>query len=123
MAIASSAGENGGTLESFSTSSSLADDFNFARRHLGVDHILAAQPDGAHHGHHILRPHLLGLGVAFRGEIFVQHDLRDAGAIAQIQEDQVAVVAAPVHPSHENYLFAGLLRAKLSTIVRTLKSA
>jgi hypothetical protein len=33
------------------------------------------------------------------------------------------VVAAPVHPSHEDDLFAGLLRAELSTSVRTLKSA
>jgi hypothetical protein len=49
--------------------------------------------------------------------------LRDPGAVAQIQEDQVAVVAAPVHPTHKDDLFAGLLRAELSTSVRSLKSA
>ncbi len=101
----------------------LGGDLDFAGRHLGVDHILAAQANRAHHGHHVFRPHLFGLGVAFRGQIFVEHDLRDPGAVTQVQEDQVAVVAAPVHPSHEDDLFAGVLRAELSTSVRALKSA
>ena len=37
-------------------------------------------------------------GAGFGGD----DDLRDAGAVAQIEKDEVAEVAAPVHPAHED---------------------
>jgi hypothetical protein len=61
--------------------------------------------------------------VAFWSQILVQHNLRDPGAIAQVQEDQVAMVAAAVYPSHQDDLLARLLRAEFPTSVRALKSA
>ena len=33
---------------------------------------------------------------------------RDAGAVAQVEEDEVAVVAAAVDPAHEDDLLAGV---------------
>ena len=36
----------------------------------------------------------------------IEHDLGDAGAVAQVDEDEVAEIAAAVHPSHENGFFA-----------------
>jgi hypothetical protein len=57
-----------------------------------------------------------------RDQILVEHDLRDPGTVTQIQKDQVAVVAAAVHPSHEDDLAARLLRAELPTGMRALKS-
>ena len=42
----------------------------------------------------------------------VKNNLRYAGAIAEINEEQVAVVAATVHPSHEDGFLAGVGRAE-----------
>jgi hypothetical protein len=56
---------------------------------------------------------MLGLGVAFGGEVFIEHHLRDPGAVAQVEEDEVAVIAAAIDPAHEDYIFAGVGGAKL----------
>jgi len=34
-----------------------------------------------------------------RNQFLVQHDLRNAGAVAQVEEDQVAVIAAAIYPA------------------------
>ena len=41
------------------------------------------------------------LGVAFGAQVFVEHDLRNAAAVAQVEKDQVAVIAAAVYPAHQ----------------------
>ena len=101
----------------------LGSNLNFAGRHFGIDYIRAATANCALDRHHIFRPDLFGLGVALRGPVFVEHDLGDPGAVTQVEKDQVAVIAAPVHPTHEGDLFAGVLRAELPTSVRALESA
>ena len=81
-------------------------DLNFAGGHLGIDGVLVAQAHLADGGDHVLRPHLLALGVPFGREFFVEHDLGNAAAVAHVEEDQVAVIAAPVNPAHQHHLFA-----------------
>jgi hypothetical protein len=44
----------------------------------------------------------------------IDHDLRNPGTVAQINEEQAAVVAALVHPSHEHSFFASVGRAQRS---------
>ncbi len=56
-------------------------------------------------------------------DLFIQNDLRDAGAVAHVEEDQVAVVAPPVHPSHQYNILAILLYAQNSTRMRPLQTA
>jgi hypothetical protein len=43
---------------------------------------------------------LLAFRVAIGNQFLVQHDLRNAGAVAQVEEDQVAVIAAAIYPAH-----------------------
>jgi hypothetical protein len=38
----------------------------------------------------------------------VEHHLSDAAAVAQVDEDNLAQIAAPVAPSHEHNFLAGI---------------
>ena len=62
-----------------------------------------------------------GLGVGFGGGFLVEDDLGDAGAVAEVEEDEVAVVAAAVDPAHEDYVLAGCSCAEFATHVRALQ--
>ena len=96
---------------------------DLAGRHLGIDGVRAAQAHLAHSGNHVLRPHLLALQVAVGRQLLVQHNLRDAGAVAQIEKDQVAVVAAPVHPAHQDHLLPGVGGAQVAAKMRPFETA
>jgi hypothetical protein len=50
---------------------------------------------------------MLGFGVGLGGELVVNDDLRDAAAVAEIEEDEVAVVATAIDPTHEDDPTAG----------------
>ena len=63
---------------------------------------------------------MLGLGVAFGREVLVQDNLRYAGAVAQVEKDEVAVIAAAVDPAHQHHVLAGIAGAKLATGVGAL---
>ena len=65
---------------------------------------------------------------ASRGGFFVEDDLGDAGAVAEVEEDEIAVVAAAVDPAHERYGFAGVglvnvTGAQVATHVGALEGA
>jgi hypothetical protein len=53
----------------------------------------------------------------------IEDQLRDAGAVAQIDEDYVAKIAATADPTHENHLLARVLGTQVSTHVRAAKIA
>ena len=91
-------------------------DLDFAGRHLGIDGVRVAQAHLAHRGDHVLRPHLLALGVALGREFLVEHHLGNAAAVAQVEEDQVAVVAPPVHPAHHHHGLAGVGGAQFAAL-------
>ena len=96
---------------------------DFAGRHLGIDSVLVAQAHLTHRGHHILRPHLLALGVAFGGQLLVQHHLGNAAAVAQIEKDEIAVIAAAVDPAHHHHVLAGLGGAQFAAEIRPFKTS
>jgi hypothetical protein len=51
---------------------------------------------------------LFGFGVGLRLRFFVEHDLDDAGAVADVEEEQVAEVAAAMDPAHYDGVGAGV---------------
>jgi hypothetical protein len=61
--------------------------------------------------------------VAVGGELLVEHNLRNAGAVAQVEEDEVAVVAAAVDPAHEDNLLAGVGGAQIAAEMGTFETA
>ncbi len=61
--------------------------------------------------------------MAFGRELLIQNNLGDAGAIAQIEEDEVAVIAAPVDPAHENDLLACVGGAQCAAEMRAFEIA
>jgi hypothetical protein len=60
--------------------------------------------------------------VAFGRQFLVEDDLGDAAAVAQIEKDQVAVVAAAVDPAHEDDVLAGVSGAKIAAHVGAFES-
>ncbi len=92
-------------------------DLDFAGVHLGVDGVFVAQADFADGGDDILGADLLALGVALGDELLVEHDLGDAGAVAEVEEDEVAVVAAAIDPAHEDNLLACVSGAQIAAEV------
>ena len=55
--------------------------------------------------------------------LFVDDNLDKTGAITQIYEDQVAEIAAAVHPSHESDGFTGIAGAQRAAHLATLQTA
>ena len=116
--MASSAGEKGARRVSLRTRSSVASISISPVGILGLMASLRAQADLADGGDDVLGPHLLALGVAVGRELLVEHDLGDAGAVAQVEEDEVAVIAAAVDPAHQHHLFAGVGGAQCAAEMR-----
>ena len=86
------------------------EDLDLAGGELGVNRILAAVAHDAVHADGPLGTHGLGNleGIAER-VLGVEVDLRDALAVAQVAEDQAAMIAAAAHPTGEGDLLACLL--------------
>ena len=82
-----------------------------------------AQAHLAHGGNDVLRPDHFALGVARRDQFPVQHNLADAGAVAQIEKDQVAVIAAAVDPAHEDHGLPSVRGAKIAARMRPFEIA
>ena len=58
-----------------------------------------------------------------RVSLLVENDLGDAGAVAHINEDEVAEIAAAVHPAHKHGFFARVRNTRCAAHVRTSKIA
>ena len=56
---------------------------------------------------------MLGLRVTFGSKVLVEDNLRDAGTVTQVEEDEIAVIAATIDPAHQHNVFAGIAGAKL----------
>ena len=121
--MASSAGEKGGVLASLSSSSSSATIFDFAGGHVGVVEACAAAADVAFDGDDVLGAGGVGLVVRAGQTFFVDDDLGDAGAVAEVEEDEAAVVAAAVDPAHEDDVLPRVFGAEFATHVRALQAA
>ena len=55
---------------------------------------------------------LVGIGLG----LGVEDDLHDAFAVAQVDEDDPAVVAAAMHPAHQDNFLACLAGRQLSSV-------
>ncbi len=101
----------------------MRDDFDLAGRHVrvlfvGVAHDdLALDRDDPFGTQHLSQTVRLGVS------LLVDDDLAHAGSIAEVDERQRAKVAAPVDPSHQDDLLAGVFGTKLAARVRALKLA
>ena len=96
---------------------------DFAGGHFGVDGVGVAQAHLADGGDDVLGADLLAFGVAVGGQLLVEHNLGDAGAVAQIEEDEVAVVAAAVDPAHQDHLLAGVGGAQVAAEMRPFETS
>ena len=99
----------------------VGDDFDFAGGIVLVDGAGVAQLDVADDGDDELRAHGAGLLVHCGAGVGGDDDLGDAGAVAQVEEDEVAEVAPLVDPAHENNFRAGVGGAQLAAHMSTFQ--
>ena len=66
---------------------------------------------------------MLGFGVDGWVAIGVEDELRDAFAVAQVDEDHAAQIAAAVHPAHQDGALAGVGGAQFAAGVRAAQLA
>jgi len=89
-------------------------DLDLAGRKPGVDRLGRARHDLALGAQHELVANLMRGGEGFGRPLRVDHELADAGAVAQVDEDEPAVIAARICPAREDQLLADLLGANLA---------
>src|SRR5262249_62157152 len=77
----------------------------------------------AFHSHHILAPYLLGLSVSGRVGLLVEHNLHDAGPMANIEEEQTAQIAPLGDPAQNDGVVVRVLRAQMPAIMCALQIA
>ena len=92
-------------------------DFDFASRKLGVDRAFGAADDLA-----LCRDVKLGAGLAggfVRGRIvrWIQNQLHDSVAVAQINEDKAAMIAPGLDPSPKRDLAAHVVSANRAAVI------
>ena len=90
-------------------------DLDLAGRELGVRRALRPMPDGALDLHDPFVARRFGSLVRFLALFGARHHLGDAVAVAQVEEREVPVVPAPMHPSRERHALADMLGAQLAT--------
>ena len=99
------------------------DDFDFARGHLRVDRGRAAQLGLPGHRDHVFGTHLFGAAVNTGVHVFVEHHLGDALAVPQVHEHHAAMVAAAMHPAHQDNVFARVRGAQRAAGIGPAKVA
>ena len=83
-------------------------------------HVAAAGDDLAPDADAVLQAKLPGELVHLRPHVRLEHDLGDALAVPQVDEDRAAVVAPVVHPAEEDDVLADVPLGELATGVRAL---
>ena len=91
---------------------------DLAGRELGVDGALGALAHAAVDAHHPLGAQ--GLGDLERGAVGIGHDLGDPVVVAQVDEQEPAVVAHAVHPAREARGLADVGSAQRAAGVRAV---
>ena len=89
-------------------------DLDLAGGQARVDRLGGARHDVAADGDHELGAQRLGDGVRLRRHGRVEHQLDDAAAVAQVDEDELAVVAAAGDPAGEPHRRADVARLRSS---------
>ena len=89
-------------------------ELDLARRHVRVDGLRAPRDERSLGTEHELVPDLVRELGRLGRELRVDHELRDPAAVAQVDEDQAAVVAAACDPAGEDELLADELLRRLA---------
>ena len=116
-------GREGRCLRIVEEEEGMGDELYVAGGHIGIGEALAAVAEDSGDGDDVLGTRGFGLGVSFGGDFFVEDNLGDAGAVAEVEEDEIAVVAAAVDPPHEGDGLAGVGAAEFAAGVRALERA
>ncbi len=116
-------GREGGRLRVVEEEERVGDELDFAGGHVGVGEAFAAVAEDSGDGDDVLGARGFGLGVSFGADFLIEDDLGDAGAVAEVEEDEIAVVAAAIYPTHEGDGLAGVGAAEFSAGVRALERA
>ena len=90
------------------------DEFDIAGGQFGVFGAVPASHDLARDLYDPFRAEVFCRGVCGLVELRVEDDLRDAGAVAQVDEDERAVVAAAVYPAGQGGGYAGVFRPQVA---------
>ena len=77
---------------------------DLAGRQAGIDRLGVARDHRAGRAHDVLGAQPLGQTVRLGRDSRVEDELHEAGAVAQVDEDEVAVVAPASHPAGEPHL-------------------
>ena len=88
-----------------------------ARVEVRVHGVGRAGGDLAHHRDDVLGAHVVGGGVGVLRHLRPRHDLAEALAVAQVDEDDAAEVAAGRGPAHEGHRLADVVVAQLPAVV------
>jgi hypothetical protein len=96
------------------------DDLDRAGRHLRVPH-RATVADLAAHAEHPLAARLVADGEGLRRELRIEHHLRDALAVAEVDEDAAAVIAPRVDPAEEHDLAIDVGVSEQAAVVSPLE--
>ena len=97
------------------------DQFDFAGGEFGIRFL--PLDDFAFDGDHKFAARLLGFGVRGGLRLFVEDDLDDAGAVANVEEEQIAEVAAAGDPAHDDGVAAFVGGAQCAAVVCALQIA
>ena len=101
----------------------MCDELDVAGGHIRVGEPFAALAEDSGDGDDVLGASHLRFQMGQRRDLLVEHHLGDAGAVAEVEEDEVAVVAAAVDPTHKGDGLAGVGGAEFAAGVRALERA
>ncbi len=90
--------------------------FDFAARKVRVDGARRPLADATLHLEHELGAQALCLG-EYLGAVGIEHDLKQPFAIAKVDEDHAAMIAAPVHPTGNGDFAANRSAVYLAAVV------
>ncbi len=93
-------------------------ELHLAGRKVGVHGGLVAAHQLARDRDHVLGAERSRAAMRLGRLLGAEHELEEPGPVAQVDEDQPAVVAAAVHPARDAHLLADLARAELPRPVR-----
>jgi hypothetical protein len=96
----------------------IRDELHFTRGQVGIDGIVGAALQMTAHGQDPLGANVLCAAVGFGCAVGLEDHLCDPGAIAQIHEDDAAVIAAPPNPTAQDDHLADLFGAYFAAELR-----
>ena len=97
--------------------------FYFAGGNIGIDGVGIAALDRANRRNHEFIAQLFRFLVHRGIQFVIEYDLGYAGAVAEIDEDDLAKVATPVDPSHEHNFLACVGEPQLSAHMSSFEVA